>query len=74
MNNPPILIHTDFITLGQLLKLVDAIDSGGQAKHFLEEVDVWVNGERENRRGKKIYPGDVIKIDGMGEYQISREV
>ncbi|MFV9510296.1 S4 domain-containing protein YaaA [Tepidibacillus sp. LV47] len=63
-------IHTEFITLGQLLKLKKIIDTGGQAKHFLQENDVWVNGEKENRRGRKLYPNDRIRIQNYGEYQI----
>lgn len=73
MENPSVKIDTEYITLGQLLKMVDVIQSGGQAKFFLEDIPVWVNAERENRRGKKLYPGDQVKIDDMGEYQIIRE-
>ena len=50
----------DFITLGVLLKLAGIIDTGGQAKWFLNENVVLVNGEEENRRGRKLYHGDEI--------------
>ena len=52
----------DFITLGVLLKLAGIIDTGGQAKWFLNENAVLVNGEEENRRGRKLYHGDVIIV------------
>ena len=52
----------DFITLGVLLKLAGIIDTGGQAKWFLSENAVLVNDEEENRRGRKLYHGDVIII------------
>ena len=52
----------DFITLGVLLKLVGIIDTGGQAKWFLNENVVLVNGEEENRRGRKLYHGDDILV------------
>lgn len=52
----------DFITLGVLLKLAGIIDTGGQAKWFLNENAVLVNDEEENRRGRKLYHGDVIII------------
>ena len=45
------------------------ISSGGQAKYFLAENDVYFNGEKETRRGKKLRPGDVIKVNGE-EYVI----
>ena len=50
-----------FITLGILLKITGLIDTGGQAKYFLSVEQVLVNGEAENRRGRKLYHGDVIE-------------
>ena len=52
----------DFITLGVLLKLAGIIDTGGQAKWFLNENVVLVNGEEESRRGRKLYHGDEILV------------
>ena len=51
-----------FITLGVLLKIAGLIDTGGQAKCFLAENKVLVNGEEDNRRGRKLYHGDVIEV------------
>ena len=51
-----------FITLGILLKITGVIDTGGQAKFFLAENTVLVNGEEENRRGRKLYHGDLIQV------------
>ena len=45
------------ITLGQFLKYVNIISSGAEAKMFLQENALVVNGEKENRRGRKLYPG-----------------
>lgn len=50
-----------FLTLGQCLKLADIISSGGMAKWFLQEEDVYVNGEIERRRGRKLYSGDKVR-------------
>ncbi|MCO0832147.1 S4 domain-containing protein YaaA [Fructobacillus sp. W13] len=58
-------ITTDFITLAQLLKITDIIKSGGQAKAYLASEEVLLNGEEENRRGKKLYPGDLIETAGQ---------
>ncbi len=65
-----IQISTDIITLGQFLKLADVIQSGGMAKWFLQEYEVKVNGELENRRGRKLNVQDVVEIDGYGSYVI----
>ncbi len=62
-------IKTEYITLGQLLKLISIIQSGGEAKMYLLMNDVYVNNEKENRRGRKIYPNDLVKIDSQ-EYMI----
>ncbi len=59
-----IRIKTNYVQLQQLLKLADLIDSGGQAKIYLNENKVLVNGELENRRGRKLYPKDIIEVSG----------
>jgi ribosome-associated protein len=66
----PIKIDTEYITLGQFLKLADVIQSGGMAKFFLQEYKVFINGEQDQRRGKKLRNGDEIKIPGFGEYVV----
>ena len=52
----------NFITLNVLLKITGVIDTGGMAKAFLAENPVLVNGTSENRRGRKLYSGDVIEV------------
>lgn len=63
-------IEGKYITLGQFLKLADIISSGGMAKPFLQQMEVFVNNEFENRRGKKLYDQDVIRIPNIGEFEI----
>lgn len=55
----------DYITLNILLKITNIISTGGQAKWYLQENEVLVNGVLENRRGRKLYPGDVIEVEGQ---------
>ncbi|GAB2024163.1 hypothetical protein OfM1_02330 [Lactovum odontotermitis] len=61
-----ITIYDDYITLGQALKELGLIETGGQAKLFLAENagEIFYNGEAENRRGKKIYAGDRLELPG----------
>lgn len=68
-----VFIKDEFITLGQLLKETGIIDTGGAAKWFLAENCVRLNGEEEKRRGKKLYNGDVIDIEGEGTFMIVTE-
>lgn len=65
-----IIIDSEWITLGQLLKMTDAISSGGMAKWFLHENDVFVNGEVDRRRGKKLKDGDIVNIPGCGRFRL----
>lgn len=59
-----IKITTEYITLGQLLKLTNYIQSGGEAKFAVKQFSIQVNGEKENRRGRKLYREDTIVIEG----------
>lgn len=60
-------IRSETIRLGQLLKLVGVIDSGSEAKTFLAVEPVWVNEEREQRRGRQLRAGDSVRV---GEQQL----
>ncbi|MBQ6731152.1 MAG: S4 domain-containing protein YaaA [Bacilli bacterium] len=55
----------EYITLGVLLKIAGIIDTGGQAKYFLSENVVLVNDEEDNRRGRKLYHGDRVQVQGQ---------
>ena len=59
-----LLIKDDFIKLGQALKLVGLVESGLDAKLFIQDGEVSVNGEVETRRGRKLVSGDVVSFDG----------
>lgn len=60
-----IKINDEFITLGQLLKIVDLVSSGGEVKYFIANNKIEINNILEDRRGKKIYKGDLININGV---------
>ena len=53
-------VRGEFITLGQLLKVLGIAMSGGEAKLLLEEGEFQVNDEQEMRRGRKLRPGDTV--------------
>lgn len=55
----------EFMTLNVLLKIEGIIETGGMAKMFLQGNEVLVNGEPDNRRGRKLYPNDVVEIKGI---------
>ena len=61
-----ISINTEFIKLDQLLKFANIVENGADAKYLITNGYVTLNDETEIRRGKKIYPGDIVKIDYEG--------
>jgi ribosome-associated protein len=65
-----IKVETEFIPLGQFLKLADVIQTGGMAKWFLSENSIFINGEQDQRRGRKLYPGDKVEVQGFGKFLI----
>lgn len=67
-----IKINTDFIQLQSLLKFKGISETGGQAKEFIQDGIIRVNGEICTARGKKIRPGDVVTAFGT-DYRIINE-
>ena len=59
----PISIHTEYITLGQLLKFAGVVDSGSEAKIFLATHEILVNEKPDNRRGRKLRSGDIVELE-----------
>ena len=61
--NENVKITTEFIRLDAFLKFKGIAETGGQAKTFIQDGIVKVNGEVETRRGRKLYRGDKIQYD-----------
>ena len=53
----------EFIKLGQALKKAGIVESGVDAKFFIQDGQVKLNGETELQRGKKLYNGDVVSFN-----------
>lgn len=58
-----IILTKEYITLGQLLKIGDFISSGAQAKNAVKTLEITVNDIKENRRGRKLYSTDIVKVE-----------
>lgn len=65
-----IKIQPPFIKLDALLKFAGLVQSGGEAKAFILEGLVTVNGETCLQRGQKIKPGDRVTV-GPDELEVS---
>ncbi|AWB42783.1 S4 domain-containing protein YaaA [Paenibacillus sp. CAA11] len=66
-----VTIHSEYIKLDQFLKLADCVPTGGMAKALLQDNMVKVNGEPEDRRGRKLYPGDTVEVEDAGLFQVA---
>lgn len=54
----------EFIKLGQALKAAGLADTGLDAKEYIQQGLVLVDGEVETRRGRKLYDGAEVEFDG----------
>jgi len=62
MTEKIVKIKTEYIKLSDLLKYANIVSSGAEGKYLVTEGYVFVDGEKEIRRGRKIYPG--MKVFG----------
>lgn len=62
-------IRDEYIRLGQAMKLAGILDSGSDIKYEIMDGKVQVNGETEERRGRKLHKGDVFRYAGR-DYKI----
>ena len=60
-----IVLREDFIKLGQALKAAGLVEDGVEAKIEIQSGNVKVNGEVDDRRGRKLYDGDVVSFKGQ---------
>ena len=56
-------VSTQPIELYKVLKIAELVSGGGEAKHFISNGYVAVNGEVEYRKRKKLYDGDYFEFN-----------
>ncbi|HHU21956.1 MAG TPA: RNA-binding S4 domain-containing protein [Clostridiales bacterium] len=59
-----VTIKTPFIKLDAFLKFAAQAQTGGEAKTYIQNGMVKVNGQVCTQRGKKLRNGDVVEING----------
>ena len=64
-----IKIDTEFIKLDSFLKWCGAVSLGSEAKIYIQDGEVLVNGEVCFQRGKKIRKNDIITFNNE-EYKV----
>lgn len=73
MEEERVSINTEYIKLGQLLKLASLVSQGSDAKLLIQNGCVSLNGQTVYERGKKVYPGDRVTVDDMGSVVVEKE-
>ena len=56
-------ITGEFIKIGQLLKKINIISSGGAAKYYLEHNEIKINGKKPEGRNTKVPAGATVWIN-----------
>lgn len=67
-----VCFRDEFVTLNQFLKLAGIAYTGGEGKEMIQEGLIFVNGEQEIRRGRKIRNGDEIRISGIDTVYVAQ--
>jgi len=57
--------NEEYIELMKVLKVMQIAQTGGHAKLLIENGEVFVNGEQEFRKRKKLRKGDLITLEGI---------
>lgn len=65
MTEKIIKIKEEFIRLDSLMKLSDAVGTGGHAKIVIQNGEVKVNGSVCTMRGKKMRNGDYFEFEDI---------
>ncbi len=59
-----VMINTDIIKLDAFLKWAGIASLGSEAKFYIQQGEIKLNGNVETQRGKKLTKGDVIEFKG----------
>lgn len=64
-------IKGEYIKLGQLIKKLNIIDTGGQSKYFVATHEIKINDKTDVKRNTKVFIGSTVWIDGQVYYIVS---
>lgn len=67
-----IKINTEYIKLDSFLKYIGISETGGQAKHMVQNGEVLVNGTICTQRGKKLYAGYIVTCNNK-DYEVEAD-
>lgn len=62
-----------YIKLGQLIKKLNFVDTGGQTKYYIQSHEIKVNNEEGFKRNSKIWANSTVWIDDQVFYIVEDE-
>ncbi len=66
-------IEGKYIKLGQLVKKLNLVDTGGQSKFFIKSHDIRVDNQSNLKRGSKVWSNSTVWIDDQVFYVVEDE-
>ncbi len=67
-------IKDEYIKLNQLMKLCGFVGRGSDVKILVDNGLVTLNGKLVTELRKKVYSGDVVKVQDIGEVKVEESI
>ena len=67
-------IKDEYIKLNQLMKLCGFVGRGSDVKLLVDDGLVTLNGQVVTELRKKIHPGDIVNVQGIGEVKVEENI
>lgn len=67
-------IKDEYIKLNQLMKLCGFVGRGSDVKLLIDDGLITLNGQVVTELRKKIHPGDIVNVQGIGEVKVEENI
>lgn len=67
-------IKDEYIKLNQLMKLCGFVGRGSDVKLLVDDGLITLNGHLVTELRKKIHPGDIVNVQGIGEVKVEENI
>lgn len=68
-----IFIKDDYIKMNQLMKLCGMVGQGSDTKTFIDDEKIKLNGQTVKELRKKVYPGDIVCVEGFEDITVEEK-
>ena len=67
-------LKDEYIKLNQLMKLCGFVGRGSDVKLLVDDGLITLNGQVVTELRKKIHPGDIVNVQGIGEVKVEENI